>query len=310
MHLTHSFQSVLAGYDFILMEAAVSELLEHRYQYPVHSKLGSAPAIYDRTGQLALKKLYSGFLALARDSNVPLLITAPTWRTNQNLVKITDIPNTINRDALRFMQGLRQELGQEMEQPVPIGGLLGPLNDAYRPDLALDEKSGYQVHAWQAHELAQAGADYLMAATLPAVGEATGLAQAMSRTGIPYLVSFVINRLGRILDGSSLDQAIQRIDADCSPPPIGYMINCSYPSFFRPRDEPARVLARIVGYQANASSLEHQELDQAKEVQADAVEDWGERMLDLHRSWGLKILGGCCGTGEEHLRYLVRGREM
>ncbi|MFW5818651.1 MAG: homocysteine S-methyltransferase family protein, partial [Desulfovermiculus sp.] len=227
MHLTHSFQSVLAGYDFILMEAAVSELLAHRYQYPVHAQLGSAPAIYDRTGQLALKKLYSGFLALARDSDVPLLITAPTWRTNQDLVNKSDIPDTINRDALTFMQGLRQELGQEMEHPVPIGGLLGPFNDAYRPHLALDEKTGYQVHAWQANELAQAGADYLMAATLPAVEEAAGLARAMAQTEVPYLVSFVINRQGRILDGSSLEQAIQRIDADCSPPPIGYMINCS-----------------------------------------------------------------------------------
>ncbi|MGM0539379.1 MAG: homocysteine S-methyltransferase family protein [Thermodesulfobacteriota bacterium] len=309
MYLNHSFPSVLARYDFILMEAAVSELLAHRYQYPVHSQLGSAPAIYDRAGQLALKKLYSGFLTLARDSNIPLLITAPTWRTNQNLVSISDIPDTINRDALRFTQGLRQELGQEMEHPVPIGGLLGPLNDAYRPDLALDEETGHQVHAWQAHELAQAGADYLMAATLPAVEEAAGLAKAMARTEIPYLVSFVINRQGRILDGSSLDQAIQRIDADCSPPPIGYMINCSYPSFFQPHEEPARFLARIIGYQANASSLEHQELDQAREVRADAVEDWGERMLALHRRWGLKILGGCCGSGEEHLRYLVQGQK-
>jgi S-methylmethionine-dependent homocysteine/selenocysteine methylase len=172
--------------------------------------------------------------------------------------------------------------------------------------MSLDAKTAAAFHAWQAEELALAGVDYLMAATLPAVEEAVGLAQAMTKTGIPSIVSFVLNREGKILDGFSLDQAIQRIDAECSPPPAGYMINCSYPSFFRPQEETGRVMARLFGIQANASSQDHQELDRAQTIQADPLEDWGDRMLDLHRRWGLTILGGCCGTGEQHLRYLVQ----
>ncbi|MDZ7759088.1 MAG: homocysteine S-methyltransferase family protein [Desulfovermiculus sp.] len=261
--------------------------------------------IYDPYGQQALKKAYQGFVAAARDGGLPLLVTGPTWRCNHQLVQAADVPLSINRDAIRFMQGMIQELGLEMEHPVLVGGLLGPLRDAYRPELALDEKTARKTHAWQADELAQAGADYLMAATLPAVEEAAGLARAMAQTGTPYIVSFVLNRQGRILDGYSLDQAIQRIDAQSSPPPAGYMVNCSYPSFFQPQEEPARVLNRLIGYQANASSLEHCELDQAEKIEADPLDDWGDRMLELHLCWGLKILGGCCGTGEEHLRYLV-----
>jgi methionine synthase I (cobalamin-dependent) len=30
-------------------------------------------------------------------------------------------------------------------------------------------------------------------------------------------------------------------------------------------------------------------------------------MLELHRTFGVKVLGGCCGTDAEHLRYLARG---
>jgi homocysteine S-methyltransferase len=288
------------------MEAAVSELATYRNQTTVHQDLGCAPCIYDQKGQKELTTIYSGFLAVARDGDVPLLVTAPTWRTNQDMVRAAHAPSIINRDAVKFMRGVIRVLGKDMRRPVLLGGLLGPRGDAYRPEMSLDAKTAAEFHAWQAEELALAGVDYLMAATLPAVEEAVGLAQAMAKTEIPSIVSFVLNRGGRILDGSSLDQAIQRIDAECSPPPVGYMVNCSYPSFVHPQKETDRVLARLFGIQANASSQDHQELDRAQTIQADPLEDWGDRMLDLHRRWGLTVLGGCCGTGEQHLRYLVQ----
>jgi methionine synthase I (cobalamin-dependent) len=46
-------------------------------------------------------------------------------------------------------------------------------------------------------------------------------------------------------------------------------------------------------------------LDAAESLQAEDVSDWGKRMIDLNRKFGLKILGGCCGTGVDHLQYLV-----
>ena len=62
----------------------------------------------------------------------------------------------------------------------------------------------------QVHQLADAGVDFLLAATLPAVDEACGIALAMQTTGLPYIISFVINRRGRILDGLSLEQAFKK----------------------------------------------------------------------------------------------------
>jgi methionine synthase I (cobalamin-dependent) len=37
----------------------------------------------------------------------------------------------------------------------------------------------------------------------------------------------------------------------------------------------------------------------------ESVGEWGEEMLALHKKHGIKILGGCCGTGVEHLKYIV-----
>ena len=154
--------------------------------------------------------------------------------------------------------------------------------------------------------MANAGVDFLLAATLPAVSEATGIALAMEKTTLPFIISFVVNRNGYILDGSSLEKAFMEIDSICSRPPLGYMINCAYPSFIKAESQPKAALSRLIGYQANASSRDHSELDGAKSLQADDIKDWGERMLELNRKYDVKMLGGCCGTGFEHLQYIIR----
>jgi methionine synthase I (cobalamin-dependent) len=39
----------------------------------------------------------------------------------------------------------------------------------------------------------------------------------------------------------------------------------------------------------------------------DSREDWVAEMLKLNRHYGVKILGGCCGTDDSYLRDLVAG---
>jgi len=85
------------------------------------------------------------------------------------------------------------------------------------------------------------------------------------------------------------------------------MINCAYPSFLNALEQPETVLKRLVGYAANASSLDHSELDGSESLLADDLGDWGNRMIDLNQSYGIKMLGGCCGTGREHLEFIVKG---
>jgi hypothetical protein len=59
--------------------------------------------------------------------------------------------------------------------------------DAYSPAEALLVDEAPEFHAWQAGKLADTGADFLLAATLPALSEATGLALALAATGKPRL---------------------------------------------------------------------------------------------------------------------------
>ena len=176
--------------------------------------------------------------------------------------------------------------------------------------MGLTTPEAESFHRDQAYQLVNSGVDLLLSATMPAVPEACGMALAMATCDIPYIISFVINRQGHILDGNSLEKAIDAIDSMCSRPPLGYMINCAYPSFLKAHRLQPRFLSRLIGFQANASSLDHTELEGNAQIQADDINDWGSKMIQLHRRYGLKILGGCCGTGPNHLEYLIREIEL
>jgi S-methylmethionine-dependent homocysteine/selenocysteine methylase len=286
------------------MEAAIVERLRRSADIELDPVLVNAPLIYTQAGQKALAGIYQGYIDIALAANVPFLMCTPTWRTNRDRVSATKIKSGINIDAVHFLQQLRdsQKAGREN---IKIGGLIGCKNDCYLPDEALSAGQAEQFHTWQIEQLKQGGVDFIIAETLPSVDEATGIAKALERSGLPYFMSFVISRHGRVLDGTSLDIAIKTIDANTQRQPLGYMINCAYPSFLNASAQPPAVFERLTGYLANASSKDHCDLDGAQELLMESVSDWGELMLSLNKLHGVKILGGCCGTNEQHLQYLT-----
>jgi len=294
----------LREHPLILMEAAVSEPLRRMAHVTLHPELTVSPLIYDDQGRRELERLYLDCMQVAREAHLPFVMFTPTWRANVERVAGAGAPATINADAAQFVRGLRDRYGWD-RAAIKIGGLIGCRNDAYRPGEGLSSSDAEQFHAWQIGELGRAGVDFLVAETLPAVPEAVGIARAMAETGLPYVISFVINRAGLVLDGTDLPAAVATVDAATAAGPLGFMVNCSYPTFLHADAQPRDLFERLIGYQANASSLDHEALDNAEEMHGEDVSEWGRAMLALHRAHGIRMLGGCCGTGPEHLRYIA-----
>jgi homocysteine S-methyltransferase len=182
--------------------------------------------------------------------------------------------------------------------------------DAYRPEEALSPAEAAEFHSWQAEALAAAGVDFLLASTLPALSEASGLAKALAATGLPYLVSFVARPEGTLLDGTPLREAIPAIDTAVATPPLAYLINCTHATVFRQAllhevNSTTLVRERIVGLLANTAALSPEELDNSAELVEEAPEAFGRSVALLQRDLGMKILGGCCGTDDRHIRCLA-----
>lgn len=290
--------------DLVLMEAAISEPLRRDTRLMVDPLVSISPLIYNREGRNQLERLFHSYMQVAADAGLPFLMCTPTWRASKERVHLSAVNPDINSDAVRFMQQVR-ESGGAAGLTVKIGGNTGCKNDCYRPQEGLSTAEAEGFHSWQINQLAAVGVDFFIAETLPYLPEAIGIARSMERTGQPYILSFVIDRNGLVLDGTPLPDAVSAVDAGVTRKPLGYMVNCSYPTFLHAEKQPAVLFERLIGYHANASSLDHHSLDCCESLQQEDAADWGREMLNLHRKYGIKILGGCCGTGVEHLRYLA-----
>lgn len=296
-------KDLLEKHKFILAEAALIERLRRNDKIDFDENLVHTSLIYSQEGRKALRDLYQEYMDIAVTADLPILLCTPTWRANKERVEASKQRKDINVEAAKFMKELVAD--ETRKVTAKIGGLIGCKNDCYLPGEALSFDEARDFHEWQINELASAAVDFLIAVTLPSVEEAAGIARSMEATGLPYIISFVIGTDGKVLDGTEINEAIEYVDAKTTDHPIGYFINCSYPSFLKPKALTEGVSDRLIGIQANASSLSHAELEGSEELKSDSVSEWGKLMVQLNRDFGVKILGGCCGTDGKHLEYLT-----
>jgi homocysteine S-methyltransferase len=240
-----------------------------------------------------------------------LLLSTPTWRASRERIAAAGLDGCdLNGDNTRFLAELRDSYGDYAQQVV-ICGLMSCRGDAYKPTEAMSAETATEFHSWQAQALAAAGVDLLLAATLPALSEAIGLAQAQAATGLPYLISFVARPSGTLLDGTPLKTAIASIDAAVSPRPLAYLINCTHASIFRSAlihedNSSPQVRQRIIGLLANTAALSPEDLNESSDLHEEAPEVFANNLAALRDDLGMKILGGCCGTDDRHIECLAR----
>ena len=309
--MTHKILSLLAGASPILGEGAVIERLRRAPGIQLDEHVVNSALIYEPAGHAALAAIYRQYLEIGQRYRLPLLLSTPTWRAGRERIAAAGLSDRdVNGDNSRFLADLRDNYGDYAQQ-VAICGLMSCRGDAYKPAEAMSAEAAAEFHAWQAQALAAAGVDFLLAATLPALSEAIGLAQAQAATGLPYLISFVTRPSGTLLDGTPLKTAIATIDAAVTPSPLAYLINCTHASIFRSAllhedNSSPLVRQRIIGLLANTAALSPEELDESCELHEEAPEVFGSSVAALRDELGMKILGGCCGTDDRHIEQLAR----
>jgi len=200
---------------------------------------------------------------------------------------------------------MRRDLG--LDGQVFIAGVIGPRRDGYDPDGAPDAATAEAYHAPQVRVLAGLGVDLLYAPTFASTAELLGVARACAATGLPYALAPVIEADGRLPDGTPLGDAIARIDAGAAPRPLHFLVGCVHPTRFSAAAAHAAWPAshRVLGLKANASTLPPEQLDKLDHLDEGKPEAFATLMGGLHAA-GYKVLGGCCGTSDAHIRALAR----
>ena len=304
------FAEFLERFPCILGEGAVIERLRRNGGLDLDPYLVNSAFIYEVAKRAALETICRQYLDIGRDSGLPLLMSTPTWRASRERIDAAGhAGRDVNGDNVRYLEGLRRSYGEYAEK-VAICGLMSCRGDAYDPAEALAVNEAREFHAWQAGKLADAGVDFLLAATLPALSEATGIALAMAATGTPYVISFVVRPAGTLLDGTPLKDAVDAIDTLATPRPLAYLINCTHASFARAAltheaNSSPLVRQRIIGLLANTAPLSPEDLNDSTSLVEEDPQRFARALADLHRELGLKIVGGCCGTDDRHIRALA-----
>lgn len=307
-----SFQNWIRHHPRILTEGAVIERVRRGTGLSLDPHIDHAHWVFDDAGSEALAAIYRGYADVGVASGLPMIFFTPTWHANAARAEAAghDLV-TLNLRGVQFLRKLLQPYVDSNPYLFMLGGLMGVRNDSYRPEEGLPVEEASEYHRIQATALSRAGVDFLMAATVPSFSEARGLAHALAETGTPYIISFILSIEGGLLDRTPLHSAIATIDSETSPAPVGYLVNCMHPLNLREALEaegssPGASMDRLLGLQANASTCSPVELDGSDEVLSQEAVQFGHDMISVQREYGLRILGGCCGTTDAHIRAIAK----
>jgi homocysteine S-methyltransferase len=265
------------------------------------------PLVDSDEGRAALGRYYRPFLELARDRRVPLVLSAPTWRANDDWGRLLgyegDELAAVNRRSVAFVESVRDDvLGPPERDDVVIEACIGPRGDAYNPAFSMTAEEAEKYHSVQLWTLADTGCTQATALTLTHADEAVGIVRAAKSAGLPIHVGFTVETDGRLPNGESIEDTILAVDGATDGAAESFMINCAHPAHFADALPEGESRLRIQGLRANASMLSHAELDEAEELDSGDPADLAERYVALRRDLPeLSVLGGCCGTDIRHV---------
>lgn len=290
----------------ILMEGALGKRLKREYGLTFDENIAMAGLVRTESGRYVLQALWMEYADIAKRHQLPFLATTPTRRANRERMEKACCDADLIYENVEFLKAVRQASGAEMF----CGGLMGCRGDAYTGIGALSEKEATELHQWQAAAFQEAGADFLYAGIMPTLPEAAGMAHAMAKTGLPYIISFTIQADGRLIDGTTIHDAVTYIDGTADPKPLCYMTNCVHPrivyrALMQPFNRADTVQERFLGIQGNTSPLSYKELDNAVRLYSSEPASFAEEMTALREISNIKIFGGCCGTDRRHMEAIA-----
>ncbi len=258
-------------------------------------------------GEKRLRDYFVRHIEIARAQNAGFVLESASWRASPDWGTKLGLTRPeladLNRRSIALLASLRDEF-ETAQCPMPISGNIGPRGDGYFPEQMMSGKEARAYHAFQTELIADTEADLVSAFTMTHSGEAIGIALAAKDAGMPVVISFTTETDGRLPSGETLQEAIEKTDADTSCAPAYYMINCAHPTHFVDALERGEGwVQRIRGLRANSSMRSHAELDNSPDLDVGDPVDLGRRYASLRGTLGTRfnIMGGCCGTDHRHV---------
>ena len=262
--------------------------------------------LLDRPAAMAdMRRMYRAFLDTAAKQQTAVLMGGLDYRASPDWGSLlgysADGLAEANLASIAFLRDLAEEYADDIET-ILIQGFVGPRGDAYQRNVVMGADEAEDYHSVQLATLCEAGVDLAWAFTFNDENEAIGAARAARAADVPLAVSFTLTNQARVHSGSTLEAAVESVDAATEGSVEFFGINCSHPLEFGPALTKGGWTDRLRSLRPNASSMEKIALCQLGHLEEGDPADLAARMGDLAGRYPkIDIWGGCCGTGATHL---------
>ncbi|MEX2143211.1 MAG: homocysteine S-methyltransferase family protein [Anaerolineales bacterium] len=285
----NSFLQRLSEPRPMLLDGAMGTELERR-GVDISTPLWSAIALLDSPE--LVEQVHQDYLQAGAE-----LIITNTFRTHRRNLERAGMAEQAAR-LTTLAASIAQIAIRESGKRAWVAGSMAPLEDSYIAN-ALPAETYLAEHSEMAGNLAAAGVDLLLVETISTIREAQAAAQAAHATGLPFGVSFICKADGLMFSGEALRDAVKAVQAH-QPSFLG--INCSAaPSLQKALENLRAATSLPIAVYANPSHTEdYQHWDETEAGQPEVYAQYAQRWLEA----GAQLVGGCCGTGPEHIAAL------
>ncbi len=309
MNIQPQFPEAEPGELFLTEGGTETEIMyKHGFELP---EFAMFPLLENPAAVAAMKHMFRSQLDVAAEFQMSMMLTGIDYRASPDWgAKLGYSSQGLAQATIESIEFLR-ELAVEYDGRIPrtlIGGIIGPRGDAYQLNKTITVEEAENYHAVQMTTLKSANVDFACAATFNNVPEAVGVARAADAIGIPLIISLTVDGSSRLKSGVTVADAIEAIDvASGDAAPASYLLNCSHPVEFAPALTDGTWTSRLQGFRPNASKMEKLALCKLGHLEEGDHVELGRLMGDLALRYPhMNIWGGCCGTGDKHLREIAR----
>lgn len=284
-------------------------MYKHGHELP---EFASYPLLDNPAAVRDLTMMFTAYLEVAaRHGFIPLMggldyRASQDWATNLGIS--ADGLREYQLRSIEFLRDVAKPFADRIPQVLFVG-TVGPRNDAYDGTATITADEAEEYHAAQIATLREAGVDLVSALTFNSTSEAVGLARATAAADLPLSMSFMVDEKGCLLAGPTMQVAIETIDAEAGDArPDFYGINCSHPVEFEPAlGGQGPWQSRIRSLRPNASMKDKIELCQMGHLESGDPDMLGKQVAALTRRFpSVDIVGGCCGTWDDHFEAIAR----
>jgi S-methylmethionine-dependent homocysteine/selenocysteine methylase len=298
-----------SGEVFLTEGGSETELMyRHGFELP---EFALFPLLDSPRAVPIMRDMFCAQLDVAAEFGLSFLLSGLDYRANPDWgAKLGYSPRGLadaNIAAIEFLRDIAKGYKDQIPHLL-IGGILGPRGDAYNLNADITAESAEDYHAIQLETLKSVGVDYACAMTFNNIPEAVGAARAGARAGVSLSIALTLDGTHHLKSGPSLGEAITEIDKQAGDDaPDFYLLNCSHPVEYEPALGEEGWIKRLRGVRPNASKMEKIALCKLGHIEDGDPVELGGQLADLSSRYPhMDIFGGCCGTGDRHLREIAK----